>query len=152
VKVPKNKFHYLLLLKYNNYEVVKVCFSNNSIEQQAFDMSERIRNNSIYKFVGVDFIGGKSLELQNQSMHRNDNNVQTGEQLDLITKVILEDKDGILYSVEPNSNGLRFAKGEITYKEYNKIQKKETVQGLSYFFLAIGTIFLMSWAMIRYLI
>lgn len=129
-----------------------MCFSNNSIEQQAFEMSERIRNNSIYKFVRVDFIGGKSLDFQYQSGPRNDNNVKNGEHLDLISKVILEDRDGILYSVEPNSNGLRFAKGEITYKEYNKIQKKETVQGLSYFFLAIGTIFLMSWAMIRYLI
>ena len=43
---------------------------------------------------------------------------------DFITKIILEDKKGALFSVKPDYSGLRFAKGEITYKEYNKIQKK----------------------------
>lgn len=118
-----------------------MCFSTNAIEKQVYETTETIRDLSIYKFVRADVTGGKSQEFQNG-----------GEHMGLITSVILEDRDGTLYSVEPNANGLKFAKGEITYKEYTRIQKRETVKGLSYFFLGISTIFVMGLAMVKFLI
>jgi len=99
--------------------VIHLCFSNNFIEQRAYEMSEDIRKNSLYKFVRVDISGDNSLELQKQNDHWNGSA--------LITKVILEDKKGKLYSVEPNLNGISFAQGEITYREYRQLQKKESL-------------------------
>ena len=71
---------------------------------------------SKYKVVKVEVFGGEDFEFPQQAEQWN------GQ--DFITKIILEDKKGALFSVKPDYSGLRFAKGEITYKEYNKIQKK----------------------------
>lgn len=112
-----------------------MCVSNNFIEQQAYDMSEEIRKNSLYKVVKVDVSGGDGLGFQKQNDHWNGT--------DLITKVILEDKKGTIYSIKPDDIGLRFAKGEITYKEYSQLQKKEDLKGFSYFFVIIGFFIIM---------
>lgn len=101
-----------------------MCVSNNFIEQQAYEYSEKIRKNSLYKFVRTDSL--------------DENNGTTRDGLALITKVILEDKDGNLYHVDPNPNGLRFAKKEITYREYKKLQNKETRNAFLTFFVIIG--------------
>jgi hypothetical protein len=104
-----------------------VCAPNNFIEQQAYEMYEKIRGNSVYKFVRVDYFEGSI-----QGSHLQDDTERNGAAL--ITRVVLEDKEGALYTVEPNPHGVRFAKGEITYKEYKKLQKKETVNGIATFF------------------
>lgn len=109
----------MYLLKFNlikGDEVIKLCVSNQFIEQQAYDFSEQIRENSLYKFVGVEISENNPAET----------NVQKRNELALISHVILEDNDGSRYYVAPNPNGLRFAKKEITHKEYNKQLKKET--------------------------
>ncbi|MBD8069279.1 hypothetical protein [Bacillus sp. PS06] len=100
-----------------------MCVSNNFIELQAYEFCEKIRNDSLYKFVGVDY----------SRSHIN------GNGLELINTVILQDSDGTVYYVEPNSNGLKFAKREITYKEYKKLQRKETISAISGFVLIIGS-------------
>jgi hypothetical protein len=105
-----------------------LCFSYQFIEQQASDMCEKIRENSIYKFVRVEFSQSDSEELQKEGSA-------------LISKVILEDKEGTLYYVSPNPNGLKFAQGEITYKEYKKYERKETQNVL--LTLLIGSVCLM---------
>lgn len=115
-----------------------MCFSYNIIEFQAYEMSEKIRLNSIYKFVRVEYLEG--------------NNVKKGSGSALITKVILEDKDGTLYSVEPNPNGLGFAKGEITYKEYNKLQNRETINVLGISSVIIIFFSVLMFVLMRYLI
>lgn len=120
-----------------------MCVSNNFIEQQAYEMGEEIRKNSLYKLVRVEVSGGNSLEFQKQDDYWNGK--------DLITKVILEDTKGTLYSVKPDHNGLRFAKGEITYKEYNQLQKREDFKGFSYFFVIIGFFIIMMFMLMRYL-
>lgn len=120
-----------------------MCVSNNFIEQQAYEMSEEIRKNSLYKVVRVDVSGGNSCEFQKQD------NQWNGK--DLITKVTLEDKKGIFYSVKPDHNGLRFAKGEINYKEYSQLQRKEDLKGFSYFFVIIGFFIIMMFALMRFL-
>ncbi|MEH7223651.1 hypothetical protein V7112_07505 [Bacillus sp. JJ1566] len=102
-----------------------MCVSNHFVELQAYELSEKIRESSLYTFVRFE----KS---------KNNNMGSEGEGLDLITQVILQDNDGALYPVEPNLNGLRFAKKEITYNEYKKLQSKETFTAFSIFFLAIG--------------
>jgi hypothetical protein len=118
--------------------VIKVCVSNNFIEQQAYKMTEKIRDISLYKLVRIDYSGGKSIILQKQIEHGNDCcDIPTNGEA-LITKVILEDKDGTLYSVEPDINGLRFAEGEISYNKYRKLQKKNDVTMLFSFIGIIG--------------
>ena len=120
-----------------------MCISNNFIEQQAYRISEEIRKNSVYRVVGVDASGVSDLSVNQQNDHWNGK--------DLITKVILEDKDGRLYYVKPDDNGLMFSKGEITYKEYGKRQKKEDVKGISYFFVSIGFIFILMITLLKFL-
>jgi hypothetical protein len=104
-----------------------VCAPNNFIELQAHEMYEMIRGNSVYNFIRVDYSEGSY-----QGTHSQVDNTRNGSAL--IIRVVLEDKDGTLYTVEPNPNGVRFAKGEITYKEYKKLQKRETVNGIATFF------------------
>ncbi|WHZ00469.1 hypothetical protein QNH48_15430 [Neobacillus sp. YX16] len=50
------------------------------------------------------YSGGVSLGFQKQNNHGNDYSETIPNEAALITKVILEDKDGTLYSVEPNMN------------------------------------------------
>lgn len=93
-------------------------------------MSEEIRENSLYKVVKIVIAGGNTFELQAEKYQWNGK--------DFITKIILEDPYGINYSIKPDSLGLRFAKGYLTYQEYKKIQKKEDLKGYSYIYLTIG--------------
>ncbi|WP_142300999.1 hypothetical protein [Bacillus sp. 7884-1] len=65
----------------------------------------------------------------------------------LISNVILGDKDGALYSVEPNINGLRFAKGEISYNKYRKLQRRNDVNMLFCFFGIIGFFSISMWVL-----
>ena len=120
-----------------------MCLSNDAFELRAYEVSEEIRKNTIYNFVRVEAASGKEVEFSNgpKSIH-----------LELITKVILKDDVGTVYCVEPNANGLSFAKGEITYQEYNQIQKKEMIQGLSVFSVIIGAFFVMSWGLSSFLL
>lgn len=55
-----------------------------------------------------------------------------------ITTVTLKGEDGAFYQVALNPNGLKFAKKEITYKEYKKLQNKETRNA---FITFAGTVF-----------
>lgn len=45
-----------------------MCIPHNEIERQAYIMSEKIRKNSIYKPIRLDFINGKSTEFKNQAL------------------------------------------------------------------------------------
>ena len=92
--------------------MIRVCSSNSFIEQQAYEMSKEIKKGSVYKFIRVDY-----------------SEVEAG----YITKVILEDKDGTVYSIEPNPIGVKFARGEITFKEYKKLQKRDTLNVMAIF-------------------
>lgn len=112
------------------------------MEHQAYKISEEIRKQSLYKVVKVEVFGGKSFEFSQQDEQWNGK--------DFITKIILEDKKGALFSVKPDYSGLRFAKGEITYNEYNKMQKKEDVKGVWYFSGIIGSFMLMMFILMKF--
>ena len=118
-----------------------MCISTNFVEQQAYEMSEKIKQNSLYKFVGVDFSGSDS-----SNFNQNHNLNESG----LITKVTLEDKDGTSYTIEPNSNGLRFAQGEITFSEYKKLQKKENYYGFTLIFMILGFFSVIMFTMMKF--
>jgi hypothetical protein len=106
--------------------VINVCVSNNFVELQANEFCEMIREHSLYKFIGVN----RSEINYNQ---------KDGNESGFIKTVILQDNDGTVYYVEPNSNGLKFAKQEITYAEYKRLQRKETINAFSGFFLIGGS-------------
>jgi len=114
-----------------------LCVSNHFIEQNAYEICEEIRKNSLYKVVRVDISGGTILDGQ-----------WNGK--DLITDVILEDTKGTYYSIKPDPHGLRFAKGELTYEEYSKIQKKANINGFSFFFMIISFFVIMMFALMKF--
>jgi hypothetical protein len=129
-----------------------MCSSFQFIEQQAFEMSEKIRGESIYKFVRVEVSEGFNLGSQHEHGHTNGCVQVSATRPVYITKVILEDDEGNHYFVEPTPDGLRFAKGEISYKEYEKRLKRETLNVVSFFFFAVGFISLVMLAVKWYLI
>ncbi|MCK1998347.1 hypothetical protein MPH47_14175 [Psychrobacillus psychrodurans] len=121
-----------------------MCFSTNVIEQQALIISDKIIKNSIYKPVSLDFISEKNVGIQDFTMQ------SSGKEISLITRVNLENNEGLQISVEPNENGLRYAMGEISYKDYKKLQNQESRQFIWYFFAISSAFLLISWASIRW--
>ena len=93
-----------------------MCFSTNIIEQQAFLISDKIINNSIYKPVSLNFIDEKNVGISDFTMK------SFREEIPLITRVNIENSEGLLISLEPNENGLRCTMGEISYKAFKKLR------------------------------
>jgi hypothetical protein len=129
-----------------------VCSPFHFIEQEAFEMSEKIRNETIYKFVNVEVSESSSQGSQQYKVDSNSCNEHSETWAGYIKKVILEDDKGNLFLIEPSMDGLRFAKGEITYQEYGKLQKRETINIVSIFFMAVGLIGCLMFAVKRFLI
>ena len=129
-----------------------MCSSHNYIEQHAYEMSKRIWENSAYKPIKLEFAGGTSLDLKNQPNYWDSFNKEMAHTTVLITKIVLESSEGKLYSVEPNDNGLRFAKREITYKEYKMLQKKENINGAVIFIATIFVLFTFMAVLIKFLL
>ncbi|WP_176791268.1 hypothetical protein [Thalassobacillus cyri] len=102
-------------------------------------MSKEIRENSIYLPVAIEYIGGKTVKLPHE--------LETAE---LITKVIVKDREGNYYKIGPNEKGLRFAKGEISYKEYLKLKRKENRRFFTYFTSITGSFFIAGWTIIKF--
>lgn len=117
-----------------------MCVSNNAFELQAYHMSKEIRENSIYLPVAIEYIGGKTVDLPTHEI----------EPSELITKVIVKDREGNYYEIEPNEKGLRFAKGEITYNEYVKLKRKENRRFFTYFAGITGSFFITGWTLIKF--
>ena len=118
--------------------MIRLCVSSHFVEQQAYKICEEIRNSTLYKVVRIVCSEGNDIADQ-----------WNGK--DLITQVILEDKTGNLYSIKPDHTGLRFAQGEISYREYRKTQKQEGIKGYSSFFLLMGFSFVMMITLMRFL-
>ncbi|KKK34333.1 hypothetical protein WQ57_23200 [Mesobacillus campisalis] len=120
-----------------------MCVSNNAFELQAFQMSENIRRHSIYQPVRVMYLDGRWIDLPKKDE-------ETMDSQDLITKVVLKDSKGNVYEVEPNINGLSFAKGEITYEDYLQLDKKENKKTVTYLLGITGGYLVIGWAFLRY--
>ncbi|RUL49022.1 MULTISPECIES: hypothetical protein [Lysinibacillus] len=120
-----------------------MCISSNFIELQAYNICEEIRKQSVYTLVRLEISEGWIIEPQNTQ------NYWDGKAL--ITKVILEDTKGKSYIINPDANGLRFAKGEITYKEYRRIEKSENLKAISFFALLVGLTMTMMYILVKFL-
>lgn len=108
------------IASFNGNEVIYVCFSNNFLEQGAYLFCNKIIKETTYEIVCLE-VGGKRLQYQGFLSSENDHSLQHDA---LISKIHLKDKTGNVYFVEPNLNGLKFAKGEISFDEYIRQQKK----------------------------
>lgn len=122
-----------------------MCIPNNALERQTYVMSEKIIKNSIYKPVRLDSIDGKSIDFQSRQVE----NAITRGTLPLISKIILEDSKGLRFEVEPDENGLSYAKGEITFEEYKQIKSKESKLFIGYLLALSSGLLLISWATLR---
>ncbi|SOC15531.1 hypothetical protein SAMN05880501_108103 [Ureibacillus xyleni] len=114
-----------------------MCITSNFIELQAYQIYEEIRKETIYKLVWLENSEGRMIQL---------NNIQSyWDGQTLLTKAFLEDINGKLYIVNINNNGLSFAKGEISYKAYRRLEKSENRKGIIFFsmlvFLTMITMF-----------
>ncbi|MBN8200052.1 hypothetical protein [Bacillus sp. NTK034] len=129
-----------------------MCFTHDVIERQAFKICEEMKIHSIYSLVGVTTTDGPIRKIQENTSIESNFNLLPGEALPLITKVMLQDANGSHYWVIPDEEGLQFAKGEITYKEYKRLQAKEKRQLTTILLASGGTLFLLSWSVLRFLI
>lgn len=116
-----------------------MCINNNFIEDQAFHITEKILGNSIYKVVRIE---GSRSNTHNQKLN--------GE--NLITKLILEDENGVFYSIKPDQFGLMFANGEVSYKKYCRLQKKDDLKVISYSIIGMGIIISMMIGLMKLLL
>lgn len=145
IAVPKMEH-----LQYNNKEVIRMCFSYDQIEHQAYRLAKQIMLQSKHNPVRLNLVGNSSIELTNRNFVIDKLQNQDGS-VPLIKHVILQDQAGKLYSIEPCETGLQFAQGEITYKEYLQKQKGETKKLIG-FSLAFITLFLASgWGLVTFL-
>lgn len=121
-----------------------MCFSTDAIEKQSFELTKKIQKLSIYKFIGVEYLGDKKMKSVDWEHTSND--------IHQITTIFLEDDSGNLYTIKPDPIGLKFAKGHLTYKEYIKTNKQNTKQGFFIFILSIGLYIALGSAFIYYTI
>lgn len=129
-----------------------MCFSYSFIEQQTHEMSKKIWESSLYKLIRVDFAGGNCFEVQSRLNDWVSLETEMGNKSALITKVILEDLEGKHYSIEPNDNGVRFAKGEITYNEYKILQKKGNALWITIFIVGILVFFTLMLVLVKFVL
>ncbi|GAM11967.1 hypothetical protein [Mesobacillus selenatarsenatis] len=121
-----------------------MCVSNNAIELQAYRFSEKIQESSSYNIVRVDFIGGTFLKCDQGISLRDE--VQDIANLPLIKNLILQTKSGKQFCVEPDELGLRFAEGELSYRQYLLAKKQKSRQMLYYTFGSTGLFTALAWA------
>ena len=121
-----------------------MCINNDFIENQSYRVYEEIRNNSLFKVTRVEFQEGYCWEPQFEPFQFNKN--------DLITKIILKDDKNNHFTINPDDIGLKFAKGEISYKEYLQSQKVDDIKWLGYSILGVGILIAMMLTMYIYFI
>src|SRR5699024_6030449 len=122
------------------------------IEQQTHEMSKKIWESSLYKLIRVDFAGGNCFEVQSRLNDWVSLETEMGNKSALITKVILEDLEGKHYSIEPNDNGVRFAKVEITYKEYKILLKTGNALWITIFIVGILVFFTLMSVLVKFVL
>ncbi|MFY3792088.1 hypothetical protein ACOQFO_10480 [Ureibacillus sp. MALMAid1270] len=121
-----------------------MCVNNNFIENQSYRVYEEISKSSLFKVARVEFLEGYCWEPQFEPILFNKN--------DLITKIILKDDNNNSFTINPDDMGLKFAKGEISYKEYLKFQKVDDFKWIGYSILGVGIIITMMLTMYTFLL
>lgn len=124
-----------------------MCFPSNAIEQQAYRFTEKIHNSSLYKIVRLELIG-KYVDFDSEIPLNAQLN--SGEHLPLIKNVILEDLFGKQYKIQPNVLGVKFAWGEMTYRQYVYSEKTEARKLIIYTLGSAGIFSLTAGSFIQY--
>ncbi|MBS8266281.1 hypothetical protein DYI25_17810 [Mesobacillus boroniphilus] len=122
-----------------------MCVSHHNIEQQAYHFAEQIRQYTKYRPLYIEFIGEGSFAFeQGEPLPANNPGV--------ISKIVLADKEGNQYRIEPDELGLQFARGEIDYKEYLYQQKKENKQLIGLTLVLVAGFGITGWGFIALLL
>ncbi|SOC40940.1 SH3 domain-containing protein [Ureibacillus acetophenoni] len=109
-----------------------MCVNNDFIENQSNRIYEEISKSTLLKVARVEFQEGYCWEPQFEPIQFNKNN--------LITKIILKDDKNNSFTINPDEIGLKFAKGEISYKEYLRVQKVDDFKWIGFSILGVGII------------
>ncbi|KGR80077.1 hypothetical protein CD29_03790 [Ureibacillus manganicus DSM 26584] len=112
-----------------------MCINNDFIENQSYRIYEEIRKSSLFKVARVEFQEGYCWEPQFEPIQFNNN--------DLITKIILKDDNNNSFTINPDDIGLKFAKGEISYKDYLRFQKIDNFKWIGFSILGVGILITM---------
>lgn len=94
-----------------------MCVSHHNIDQISYHITDKIVQSTIYRPLHIELIGEGNFAIEEGKPF-------PAERRGVISKIILADKKGNLYQIEPDEIGLQFARGEIDYKEYLNQQKK----------------------------
>ncbi|RSD26260.1 hypothetical protein [Mesobacillus subterraneus] len=94
-----------------------MCVSHQNIDQLAYSTAEQIVQLTIYRPLYIELIGEGRFAIEAGKPF-------LAERRGVISKILLTDKDGNIYRIEPDEIGLQFAQGNIDYKEYLYQQKK----------------------------
>lgn len=113
-----------------------MCLSNDVLEQGAYLIFNQIIKETTYEIVCLE-IDGKRLQYQDYYSIGNKEFLQHNV---LMSKIHLRDKTGNIYLIEPNMNGLKFAKGEISFAEYIRQQKKAERLAFCLFGILVGVL------------
>ena len=119
-----------------------MCINNDFIENQSYRIYEEISKSSLFKVARVEFLEGYCWEPQFELNQFNKNN--------LITKIILKDDKINSFTINPDDIGLKFAKREISYKEYLRFQKVDDFKWIGYSILGVGILITMMLTMYIY--
>gem|GEM_PF-5737156 len=122
-----------------------MCLDNNAIEHQAKNFFKEIQEHSIYQPIKLLVDEGKYIPVLDN------NEIECITSSVLIKKIFLSDSDGKLYAIEPNRNGLRFAKGEMNYREYSWKCKKEMGYGIVILLMSLGFLISFGWIIVKFL-
>ncbi|MEK4671171.1 hypothetical protein [Niallia sp. FSL R7-0271] len=113
--------------------MVQLCFTNNFVEEQAYKISKIIKEKSVYKFDRVIYANNNNDEYLDSEWDKKS----------LITKIVLKDNNNQEYVIQPNHIGLKFAQGEIPFKKYTKLQKRDDKQGIWIFVFSVVPLLLL---------
>ncbi|WP_153062692.1 hypothetical protein [Ureibacillus chungkukjangi] len=105
-------------------------------------MYEEINKSSLFRVVRVEGIEGTYLNSESSKKQWDSKN--------LITKLVLKDKNNNSFVVNPDSIGLKFATGEISYKEYKRMQKLDDFKWISFSLLGISFLCLMIYFLLKF--
>jgi len=126
-----------------------LCFSNDSIEKQIYEISERIQKKSLYTVVRIDCLGEETLTLQKSHSSEDVNEIMHSE-IPVISKIILKDKNDNHYTIRPTSLGLNFAEGKLTYNEYKMQEHREELKGYGIFAFILSFFLFTGWIFVTY--
>lgn len=120
-----------------------MCVSHHNIERQAYYFAEQIRQYTKYCLLHIEFIGEGNFAF-------NQGDSLPDYTTDVISKIVLADKDGNQYRIEPDELGLQFARGEIDYKEYLYQQKKGNRQLIGLTLVLVTGFGIAGWSFIEF--